>query len=110
MLKKQILWTFVVLLAIAAALSGRLDAASESQAEDALKNALVQGGLDLQTRGTSADATGGRARGALSSTRLGERRAASGPDVRDRLGPRRGASAAAAEPSNPASHGGGAAS
>jgi hypothetical protein len=41
MLKKQILWTVVVLLAVAGAVTGYLDDASETQAEDALKNALV---------------------------------------------------------------------
>jgi type II secretory pathway component PulM len=41
MLKKQILWTIVVLAAVTGALSGHIDRASETQAEDALKNALV---------------------------------------------------------------------
>jgi hypothetical protein len=41
MLKKQILWTVVVLLAVAGAMTGHLDRASETQAEDALRNALV---------------------------------------------------------------------
>jgi hypothetical protein len=41
MLKKQILWTALVLLAIAGAMTGHLDRASEAQAEDALRNALV---------------------------------------------------------------------
>ena len=41
MLKKQILWTILVLLAVAGAMTGHLDEASETQAEDALRNALV---------------------------------------------------------------------
>lgn len=41
MRKKQILWTLLVLLAIAGAMTGHLDRASETQAEDALRNALV---------------------------------------------------------------------
>jgi hypothetical protein len=41
MLKKQILWTVVVLLSVLGALTGHLDKASETQAEDALRNALV---------------------------------------------------------------------
>ena len=41
MLKKQILWTAVVLLALAGAATGHLDTTSETHAEDALKNALV---------------------------------------------------------------------
>ena len=41
MLRKQILWTAVVLTAIIGALSGHLDSASETHAEDALRNALV---------------------------------------------------------------------
>jgi hypothetical protein len=41
MLKKRILWTALIALAIAGALTGHIDRASEAQAEDALKNALV---------------------------------------------------------------------
>jgi hypothetical protein len=41
MLKKRILWTILVLLAAAGAMTGHLDEASETQAEDALRNALV---------------------------------------------------------------------
>jgi hypothetical protein len=41
MLNKQILWTVLIVLAIAGALTGHIDQASETQAENALKNALV---------------------------------------------------------------------
>lgn len=41
MLKKRLLWTAVILLAVAGAATGHIDRASEEQAEDALKNALV---------------------------------------------------------------------
>ena len=41
MLKKRLLWTAVILLAVAGALTGHIDRASEEQAENALKNALV---------------------------------------------------------------------
>ena len=41
MLKKRLLWTAVIGLAVAAALTGHIDRASEEQAENALKNALV---------------------------------------------------------------------
>jgi predicted membrane channel-forming protein YqfA (hemolysin III family) len=41
MLRKRLLWTAVVVLAVAGALTGHIDRASENQAEDALKNALV---------------------------------------------------------------------
>jgi len=41
MLKRQILWTVLIVLAVAGALTGHIDRASEAQAEDALKNALV---------------------------------------------------------------------
>ena len=41
MLKKRILWTALVLVAVAGAMTGHLDRASETQAEDALRNALV---------------------------------------------------------------------
>jgi hypothetical protein len=41
MLKKRLLWTAVILLAVAGALTGHIDRASEEQAEGALKNALV---------------------------------------------------------------------
>ena len=41
MLKKRLLWTAVIVLAMAGALTGHIDRASEAQAENALKNALV---------------------------------------------------------------------
>ena len=41
MLKKRLLWTAVMLLAVAGALTGHIDRASEEQAENALTNALV---------------------------------------------------------------------
>jgi hypothetical protein len=41
MLNKQILWTVLIVLAVAGALTGHIDRASETQAENALKNALV---------------------------------------------------------------------
>ena len=41
MLKKRVLWTVLVVLAVAGALTGHIDRASEAQAENALKNALV---------------------------------------------------------------------
>ncbi len=41
MLRKRLLWTAVIGLAVAGALTGHIDAASEQQAESALKNALV---------------------------------------------------------------------
>ena len=41
MLKKRLLWTIVIVLAVAGAVTGHIDRASEQQAEDALKNALV---------------------------------------------------------------------
>ena len=41
MLKKRILWTALIVLAVAGALTGHVDQASEAQAENALKNALV---------------------------------------------------------------------
>lgn len=41
MLKKRILWTALIALALAGALTGHIDRASEAQAENALKNALV---------------------------------------------------------------------
>ena len=41
MLKKRLLWTAVILLAVVGAATGHIDRASEEQAEDALKNALV---------------------------------------------------------------------
>jgi predicted membrane channel-forming protein YqfA (hemolysin III family) len=41
MLKKRLLWTAVIGLAVAGALTGHIDTASERQAESALKNALV---------------------------------------------------------------------
>ena len=41
MLKKRLLWTALIMLAVAGALTGHIDRASEEQAENALKNALV---------------------------------------------------------------------
>ena len=41
MLKKRILWTALIALALAGALTGHIDRASEAQADNALKNALV---------------------------------------------------------------------
>jgi predicted membrane channel-forming protein YqfA (hemolysin III family) len=41
MLKKRLLWTVVTVLAAAGALTGHIDRASEEQADNALKNALV---------------------------------------------------------------------
>lgn len=41
MLKKRILWTALIVIACAGALTGHIDRASEAQAENALKNALV---------------------------------------------------------------------
>ena len=41
MLKKRILWTVLIVLAVAGALTGHIDRASEAQAENALRNALV---------------------------------------------------------------------
>ena len=41
MLKKRLLWTAVIVLAVAGAITGHIDRASEAQAENALKNALV---------------------------------------------------------------------
>jgi hypothetical protein len=41
MLKKRLLWTAVIVLAVAGAVTGHVDKASEEQAENALKNALV---------------------------------------------------------------------
>jgi len=41
MLRKRLLWTAVIALAVAGAVTGHIDQASEEQAEDALKNALV---------------------------------------------------------------------
>ncbi len=41
MLKKRLLWTAVIVLAVVGALTGHIDRASEAQAENALKNALV---------------------------------------------------------------------
>jgi hypothetical protein len=41
MLKKRLLWTAVILLAVVGAATGHIDRASEEQAETALKNALV---------------------------------------------------------------------
>lgn len=41
MLKKRLLWTIVIMLAVAGSLTGHIDRASETQAEDALGNALV---------------------------------------------------------------------
>jgi hypothetical protein len=41
MLKMRLLWTAVIALAVMGAVSGHLDRASEDQAENALKNALV---------------------------------------------------------------------
>lgn len=41
MLKKRILWTVLIVLAVVGALTGHIDRASEAQAENALKNALV---------------------------------------------------------------------
>ena len=41
MLKKRLLWTAVILLAVVGAATGHIDRASEDQAEAALKNALV---------------------------------------------------------------------
>lgn len=41
MLKKRLLWTAVIVLAVTGALTGHIDRASEEQAENALKNALV---------------------------------------------------------------------
>jgi hypothetical protein len=41
MFKKRILWTVLIVLAVAGALTGHIDRASEAQAENALKNALV---------------------------------------------------------------------
>lgn len=41
MLKKRLLWTAVIALAVAGSLTGHIDRSSEEQAENALKNALV---------------------------------------------------------------------
>jgi predicted membrane channel-forming protein YqfA (hemolysin III family) len=41
MLRKRLLWTVVIVLAVAGASTGHIDRASEEQAENALKNALV---------------------------------------------------------------------
>jgi hypothetical protein len=41
MLKKRLLWTAVIVLALAGAITGHVDRASEEQAENALRNALV---------------------------------------------------------------------
>jgi len=41
MLKKRLLWTAIIVLAITGAVTGHIDRASEEQAENALKNALV---------------------------------------------------------------------
>ena len=41
MLKKRLLWTAIIVLAVAGAVTGHIDRASEEQAENALKNALV---------------------------------------------------------------------
>jgi hypothetical protein len=41
MLKKRVLWTVLIVVAVAGALTGHIDRASEAQAENALKNALV---------------------------------------------------------------------
>ena len=41
MLRKRLLWTAVIVLAVVGAATGHIDRASEEQAEDALKNALV---------------------------------------------------------------------
>ena len=41
MLKKRIFWTLLIVVAVAGALTGHIDRASEAQAENALKNALV---------------------------------------------------------------------
>jgi predicted membrane channel-forming protein YqfA (hemolysin III family) len=41
MLKKRLLWTVVIVLAVTGASTGHIDRASEEQAENALKNALV---------------------------------------------------------------------
>jgi hypothetical protein len=41
MLKKRLLWTALIVLAVAGATTGHIDKASEEQAENALKNALV---------------------------------------------------------------------
>lgn len=41
MLKKRLLWTAIIVLAVVGAVTGHIDRASEEQAEDALKNALV---------------------------------------------------------------------
>ena len=41
MLRKRLLWTAVLVLAVAGASTGHIDRASEEQAENALKNALV---------------------------------------------------------------------
>ena len=38
---KKILWTLIIVLAVVGALTGHIDRASEQQAENALKNALV---------------------------------------------------------------------
>jgi len=41
MLKKRLLWTAIIVLAVVGAVTGHIDRASEEQAENALKNALV---------------------------------------------------------------------
>ena len=41
MLKKRLLWTAIIVLAVTGAVTGHIDRASEEQAENALKNALV---------------------------------------------------------------------
>ena len=41
MLRKRLLWTAIILLAVVGSLTGHIDRASETQAENALRNALV---------------------------------------------------------------------
>ncbi len=41
MLKKRLLWTAIIVLAVVGSLTGHIDRASETQAENALRNALV---------------------------------------------------------------------
>ena len=52
MLKKRLLWTAVIVLAVAGALTGHIDRASEEQAQNALTNALVEPAIELHERPT----------------------------------------------------------
>ena len=58
MLKKRLLWTAVIALAVAGSLTGHIDRSSEEQAENALKNSLVNFAVARTLNGVISAAQG----------------------------------------------------